>query len=288
MFNNSARSRRWVFTLNNPSLDDLATLNGWPYRYMVWQKERGESGTPHYQGFVIFHQAKSLSVLKTKMHDRAHWEMMRGTLEQNIKYCSKDEGRIDGPWIRGAKPRPGKRSDLDDVSDMIVSGMKMRAIARAYPTSYIRYNTGMYSLQREVRSNVRTEPKIFILTGPPGCGKTRLVYEVFPDAYWKPKGKWWDGYDGHEVVVLDEFYSWIPLDELLRLLDRYPLLVQTKGGMVRNLASVFVFTSNLDPLMWYSNMTALRTDALRRRFKDFGELYSWNEEGGHFDRTILL
>lgn len=92
MFNNSARSRRWVFTLNNPSLDDLATLNGWPYRYMVWQKERGESGTPHYQGFVIFHQAKSLSVLKTKMHDRAHWEMMRGTLEQNIKYCSKDEG----------------------------------------------------------------------------------------------------------------------------------------------------------------------------------------------------
>ncbi len=76
-------------------------------------------------------------------------------------------------------------------------------------------------------------------------------------------------------MVIDEFYSWIPLDVLLRLLDRYPLLVERKGGSVRMLATVFIFTSNVPPDEWYSNLPLNRTLALRRRLREFGNIYRW-------------
>ena len=54
-------------------------------------KELGKSGeTPHIQGFVIF--KKKLRPLSLKLRKEIHWEKMKGTLLQNIVYCSKEEG----------------------------------------------------------------------------------------------------------------------------------------------------------------------------------------------------
>ena len=45
-----------------------------------------------------------------------------------------------------------------------------------------------------------------MLWGPSGTGKSRFVAARWPDAFWKaPESKWWDGYSGHETVVLDDF-----------------------------------------------------------------------------------
>ena len=42
-----------------------------------------------------------------------------------------------------------------------------------------------------------------MLWGPSGTGKSRFVAARWPDAFWKaPESKWWDGYSGHETVVL--------------------------------------------------------------------------------------
>lgn len=43
--------------------------------------------------------------------------------------------------------------------------------------------------------------------------------------------QWFDGYDGHKAVLLDDFRpSWCKLHVLLRLLDRYDMRVPVKGG----------------------------------------------------------
>ena len=43
-----------------------------------------------------------------------------------------------------------------------------------------------------------------------------------------------DGYSGQETVVLDDFKDYaMPLVELQRLLDWYPLWVEVKGGACR-------------------------------------------------------
>ena len=75
----------------------------------------------------------------------------------------------------------------------------------------------------------------------------------WPDAFWKaPESKWWDGYSGQETVVLDDFKDYaMPLVELQRLLDWYPLWVEVKGGSVPMMAKRYVLTSNTSPDDWY-------------------------------------
>lgn len=71
-----------------------------------------------------------------------------------------------------------------------------------------------------------------VLWGPTGLGKTAQICQNYDPAemYWKPHGPWWDGYEQQRVVVFDEFYSWYPYGDILRLLDRFPLKVPVKGA----------------------------------------------------------
>ena len=80
--------------------------------------------------------------------------------------------------------------------------------------------------------------------------------------------KWWDGYSGQETVVLDDFKDYaMPLVELQRLLDWYPLWVEVKGGSVPMLAKRYVLTANTSPEDWYLKADVHRT--IWRRVTDF-------------------
>lgn len=66
-------------------------------------------------------------------------------------------------------------------------------------------------------------------------------------------GKWWDGYDGQRVVVMDDFAGNIPFKELLKLADYYPHRVEVKGGVRTFSSKIIVITSNTRPEEWYDN-----------------------------------
>ena len=70
------------------------------------------------------------------------------------------------------------------------------------------------------------------------------------------------------MVVLDDFKDYaMPLVDLQRLLDWYPLWVEVKGGSVPMLAKVYVITANTDPEDWYRRADIHRT--IMRRITDF-------------------
>lgn len=100
-----AQSTRWCFTLNNYSPQDVIFLTelGSEVKYLVFGREvAGTTGTPHLQGFVIFHTNKRLNAAKLAISNRAHLEIARGTSEQASTYCKKENdfeefGSLPGP-----------------------------------------------------------------------------------------------------------------------------------------------------------------------------------------------
>lgn len=106
--------------------------------------------------------------------------------------------------------------------------------------------------------------------GAPRTGKSRKAHEMFPDAYRaadNPNG-WFDGYEGQEAVIFDEFTGLFPRQLMLQLLDRYPLQLPIKGGFVAIKATKVVFTSNLDPSTWYN-------ENFQRRLREFGTIIKY-------------
>jgi len=66
----------------------------WPdLAYAVWQLERGESGTPHYQGYVVF-QGKKRRDWCNKHCTKGHWEPRKGSHMQAKDYVTKSETRF--------------------------------------------------------------------------------------------------------------------------------------------------------------------------------------------------
>lgn len=254
---NMSRSRNWVFTLNNPGPDDKPEEWG-DVKYGIYQHEKGMNGTPHLQGYVLLTNSKSLSAMK-KLHPSCHFEKRRGSHEQAKAYCSKMESRADedaDPVEWGDEPAQGKRNDLDDIKLMIDGGATEVEIADEHFGSFIRYNRG-FKLYMTLTRPQRDWPTFTtVLWGPPGTGKTmRALAEAGPKAYWLPKpcgtSLWFDGYDGQEHVVIDEYFGWIKRDLLCRMCDRYPLLVETKGGTTSFVPKHIWITSNDHPRDWY-------------------------------------
>jgi hypothetical protein len=247
----------WCFTINNPHINEIDSPRAWQtadtIRGAVWQYERGQSGTPHIQGYLQLHRTQRGSWVKKRLHSGAHWEPARADYSCNEEYCTKEEGRIAGPWTVGRFKRAGERSDIQAVQKAIEDGQSERQIAAVYPEVWFKYPRAVKEYRRLIVEPRRFKSRVIVLVGPTGTGKTSFAFHCFDDVYVKPHGEWFDGYDGESVVLIDEFYGWIPYSLLLTLLDRYPCLVPFKGGFHQWSPRTIVLTSNKPPNEWYSS-----------------------------------
>lgn len=255
---NQPRTKYWVFTLNNPRSNDLP--EEWPeVDFCFWQREKGQLGTEHLQGYVGFTSNKRRTWVNQKC-TKGHWEPRKGNHEQAQAYSTKVETRIAGPWQTGEVPElcKGKRNDLVSLKRKLDEGVSEREIAMDESTFPVWAKYGkVIPRYRALRGIQRRWPTTTVVYwGAPGVGKSRRALdEGGPDAFWlsKPAGNtaWWDGYIGQDVVVIDEFYGWIARDLMCRICDRYPLNVETKGGSTPFLAKKIIITSNEHPVAWW-------------------------------------
>lgn len=262
-----AKSRGWCFTLNNYSNLEISELKlrfegaVW---YIIGEEIGHTTGTPHLQGAIYFKNA----VVMPKFNPRIHWEIMRGNCQQNRVYCSKEKVLVEF----GECPKKGKRSDLKSIVEMLLDGASDKEIYAVHGDKALRINgciaRGRCSLF-EIKRNWEMDVRIYY--GAPGTGKTRAVYEEFgiDNVYSKMVGKWWDGYKGEGCVLIDDFDPTncfdIQFDFYLKLLDRYPMMIEGKGCSCQFYSHTIIFTSNFDPEIWFAQKP--NRDAFFRRVK---------------------
>jgi len=259
----SGKARSYVFTLNNYSEEEFMLIKQLKSKYIVIGDEVGENGTPHLQGYVNFSNPTSFNTIK-KAIPRGHIEIAKGNPRQNYEYCSKQTIKYED----GTRPEPTKRTDLDSIKEYIdqTENPNMADIIENHATSLqsIRLAETMLKYSEKPRTD---KPQVSWYYGETGTGKTRQALEDYPNAYIKDNdNKWWEGYDAHETIVIDDLrHDTFPFNQLLRILDRYPNRLECKGGSRQNLAKNIIITSPYDPDQMFSERLHENIDQLIRR-----------------------
>jgi len=273
--------RNVCFTWNNYPEDweNQLTEKLPQHNYYVAGKEVGDSGTPHIQGYVEFNSPAKFTTLKKKF-PTWHIEKRKGTSTQAADYCKKD-----GDWKEtGTISNPGKRNDLEAVRDILKTGGERDVVAQATSFQSVKY-AQVYLKVMEKKRNFK--PLVIWLYGKAGTGKTRTAhFDAFRRGYFEDihlqcgQGKWWEGYDGHKVVIMDDVRSdFCSYNRMLNLLDRYECRLENKGGSRQMLARVIYITAPVHPEELWA--TTEEKAQLLRRIDVIQEIISCVESNIH-------
>lgn len=278
----ATNTRNICFTVNNPTCNELP-FNAAETNYAIWQLEKGEAnGTLHLQGYVEFKRPLSFHAIKKILGKTAHLEKRKGTRDQARNYCRKEDTRAEGPWEFGvwSEKSQGRRNDIELIIRLIKEGKTEDEIAELHPIAW-RHN--YVAMMRYIHITApprswRTEFHVYI--GDPGTGKSKRLHALWPDAYWKPFGKWFDDYNGNSPIILDEMdQQELPIGMLLKMADRFPLRVERKCGFINFSPKIMYAVSNQPLEKWYPNVAPIALKALMRRI-DSITTFKWYTENG--------
>jgi len=309
---------RWCFTMNNPTMsgDELAEKlkNAGNVKGFVFQLEEGESGTPHFQGYVEFSEKQRVSALKKLTGQSAHVSVANGNKESNLKYCTKEEGRKEGPWTWGTllekgNGNQGKRSDLNDFAMMIEEyGGITDEVMQAFPGHALQFRRQAKERTEEIVMKLAKEKekawwmeqkrlkdaglpyltqrqmKCIMLFGPTAVGKTTHVkletLGMGEDLYEKAgNNKWYPGYAGEKHMLVDEMTTGF-CEKDIRNFNKMTNLgmnvQEVKGSHVLLDVETAWFTTNKHPLhIWDEVKESGTYKAFIRRFD---EVHWWNDQ----------
>ena len=215
---------------------------------------------------------------------------IRGTVNDNYVYCTKLESRVPGtqPLELGVRPsdrgRPEKGRATKLARELLLAGKSPIDVLRddscedAWSTAF-RLSRSWSAMLGELvpPRNILVPSTVILFYGPPGTGKTRLAHEMYPNAYTKPTGKWFCQYIGQIEVIYDDFDGCdMTFTMWKQVFDRYPMLVEFKGGSCHLRATTHVITSNYWPSHWWSLRVTRKTgrDAIWRRISQVWDFHT--------------
>jgi len=273
-------ARNFTFTINN--YEDTQLVDNIDCKYIIYGKEKGESGTPHLQGYFSL-KTKAGATIKTLQNKFKKLDIgialltAEASAESNRLYATKDRNDI---YEFGDITETGKgaRTDLKRVSDAIDAGAALKKVARENPVEFIKFHHGIekysFIIEEDTVPAVR-DLTVALLHGDAGAGKTRACIEFCKRnnlTFYKlphPNNStvWFDGYCRHDVLIIDDFKSWIKYHDLLDYIDCYKTQLPVKGGFVWAYYKYVFITSNTPWNQWYNaaNIEGYTAEAINRR-----------------------
>lgn len=240
------QAKNWVFTLNNPTRSEGEAVENLEVPFLIYGKELGETGTPHLQGYVQLEQKRRLASVK-ELIPRAHLEIARGTVDENIKYCSKQD---PNPFIKGTPVCQGQRNDLISLREAV----RLNPISRnelvdqhlTVAARYPRVADMLHDIFHPPQDLDKLNNEWFV--GPPGNGKSRTARQENPSHFAKYMNKWFDGYDNEDTIIIEEVGpQHATFASLLKIwADHYVFTAESKGSSRKIRPSKIIVTSNYD------------------------------------------
>lgn len=266
-----AQGKYWLITdfyVNALTDYDTAVPSFWTSKNIVYSKGQLEkcplTNELHWQYTVCYEKKVRPRTVKATLGDKVHCELSNS--EQTLKYVWKDETSEGRRWEWGKLPfKRNSKPDWDKIKQAAKEG---RLDDDVIPSSVFVCNyASLKKIKMDYMQGEAIQKDVNVFWGETGVGKSRRAwYEAGLDAYPKtPTTKFWDGYQGQGKVVIDEFTGQIEITHMLRWLDRYPVLVETKGSGTVLKASQIWITSNLHPTDWYKTVPDVQLEALLRR-----------------------
>ena len=239
--------RKYQLTINNPMehgfshetiKSNIQALSGCLY----WCMCDEEGATPHTHVYMAFSNAKEFTSVQRRFYG-AHIEAAKGTHRENRDYIRKEGKWRDSDKSETNKPETFEESgELPEESDrrvrqtekimsMLHDGATDAEILRECPGAMLHLPRIEQARQTLLEEKYRKEFRkltVEYIWGETGVGKTRKVMEKYGyenvcrvTNYAHP----FDGYNGQDVIVFDEFRSSLPLPDMLCYLDGYPLML---------------------------------------------------------------
>lgn len=280
---------RWVIcTLNNPSDDELSHLErlakSVDLTAFCGQMEMGEEGTPHVQFCCRSDEQRRLKQWKALLGARVHIEKCMDP-KASWDYCHKDSTRVANGWnLMVGRP------DLDNLGKQ--PGKNMWLVFQDYVPNHtwddcvdhfphLIKDEGAMRKIFERAQKPHSEKKVLAFIGPPGVGKTYSAMEYIKENklsyYQAVNGKWFEGWNYADALILNDFKSGIFTRAwFLQLTDphQHGVRGEIKGGSVLLNPKVIIITSNHDPRTWFDAEekdlpASIKGDAVMRRLTIF-------------------
>lgn len=242
-------SRKYQLTINNPKMHNfdhetiksiLDSFSGCTYWCMA--DEIGTQNTYHTHVYVAFQNAKEFSSIHQRFYG-AHIEIARGTHQENRDYIRKEGKYKDTEKADTNLPETFEESgELPEESDrrkkqseeifaMVEAGASNAEILRRHPSAMNRLQHIDATRQTLLEERYRTmwrNLNVEYIWGKTGVGKTRGVMEEHGyDAVFRVTNYAhpFDNYAGEDVLLFDEFRSSLPISDMLKYLDGYPVML---------------------------------------------------------------
>lgn len=210
----------WEITEWNLSDENLAWYKRLQVSAIILSEEIcPKTGSPHWQGQVVFRRKYRFAALKKIFPSTCHLEVSKAPQDNN--YCRKADSR---PVLDIDTRHQGARVVFKDQAKLIREGA---------PAS------DLIELEGANWQSLRTAEMLFKYLEPQRPAAPREVVEVsdsleayrkWPKAYVLSSLQYWDGYDAHDTVYINCRKLGATRRQVESWIDGGPYLVPTKGG----------------------------------------------------------
>lgn len=286
----------------------IENLQKWkPYYAIAGEEKAPTTGTRHFHVIICCHEqirTRKSEVLEIKGVN-PHLEKIHNNLKKIIEYCKK-EGNVAE---FGKENCPIKKQEMnkEEKAKLMLECDLKEAFLKGIlgPIEVLRADKLRKLFDEYSKPEEYAKKLVLWFRGESGEGKSRMAVDIakkYNLDYWISNDslKWFDGYHGQELAILDDFRRGMLSDWsfLLRLLDGYPLLVQVKGAHVKWCPKIIVITSPGTPedaFQWVTKDGDVQNwdhqEQLERRitFEDERQVYEfplWEDEKQRLMKTI--